>query len=47
MVDNPSLLGNIAHSKIVGGNLLKLSVAPCKKWKISQLKSKIATLGAT
>jgi len=38
MVDNPSLSGNIAHRKIVGGNLLKLSVASCQKRKISQLK---------
>jgi len=38
MVDNPSLSGNIAHRKIAGGNLLKLSVASCQKRKISQLK---------
>jgi len=37
---SPSLLGNIAPRKIAGGNLLKLSVASCKKRKISQLKRK-------
>jgi len=39
-------LGNIAPRKITGGNMLNLSVAPCKERKISQLRKKIAILEA-
>jgi len=46
MIDSPSLSGNIAHSKIAGGNLLKLSVASCKKREIGQLKKGMAVLGS-